>query len=413
MPTPARARSIRRAHRVVRTRLSGVPIAAAVALALASHSFPGLAFAQAPTSPVEMSILSGVATARSAAPPVAQPYLLAWSAEVAGRFFRLREIAETGGVAVDGRSGWVYVTTRDGRVLCFDAGARKWTVEVGSGAIVAPVVHGDDVLVGTVDGVLTILNKVTGERRSRAILGEEIVAPPVVVDTPRGARAYVGTSGDSVFAVDLALGQKLWRAHRDLPTGFTITGFARPAVGDGVVYAGFADGTVEALDAETGAVLWERQLSPGTELVDIGAVAFDGRTLFATSYSGGVYALDPRDGATRWHHELNGASFLRLDGTMAYVTAPGVMVALLGATGAPAWRFRYDPQRIATAPEVGPGLLAFTIRGEAVYLLDRATGLPAGVFSTGEGITLPPAISGRAMYVLSNGGRLYALGLMR
>lgn len=391
----------RRFHRRGRFFVSGLALAGALWSAAAVAQTGG-----------DGSLLTGDGP-RTTAVPIARPYFLGWDAEVTHPAGILRTSLEPGGVAVDPRSGWVYASTRDGRVVCLDGGVQKWEVEVGGALLAAPTVWEDSVIVGTGEGVLAVLNKVSGERRARAILGEELVTSPVVVRTKDGpVRAYVGSSQDSLFAVDLELGQKLWRAHRDQPAPFTIRGFARPVVTEKAVFAGFADGYLEALDPATGQVKWEKKLSPPGDLVDVDALATNDQLLFAASYSGGVYGLDPATGTIAWRTPMSGAGRLRVDGANVVAVAPGVVQSLRTGDGKIVWKFTFGT-RMAATPAVSEHLVAVSEDDGPIYFLDSHSGAPMGLFRSGSGFDSPPAIGGRILVALSNGGRVYSMSLVR
>ena len=52
-----------------------------------------------------------------------------------------------------------------------------------------------------------------------------------------------------------------WQYERETPEGFTIHGYAVPHQEGRIVFAGFSDGYLVALRAESGALLWSRSLA--------------------------------------------------------------------------------------------------------------------------------------------------------
>ena len=127
---------------------------------------------------------------------------------------------------------------------------------------------------------------------------------PIVV----GDTVYLQDSSGRVAALDRATGVERWHADG---TGFNIGPFG-VAVDGGRVFAVSGSNGAVALDAQTGAVLWTKQITTtATEGVDIQPTVFDGMVFYATVpvsikgiYKGGdrgmLYALDTRTGATKW-----------------------------------------------------------------------------------------------------------------
>ena len=140
---------------------------------------------------------------------------------------------------------------------------------------------------------------------------------------------------DSLLAIDYRTGELEWSTQFTYPDVFsagqpdrarTPTSARHPTSGrrDGrdLVGAGDKGGTFHALDRETGEVVWETQLTPGSAFGgEIGSAAFvDGR-LIASSNVGDpetnaptnvthVFGLDPATGEKRWtSEELAGKIF--------------------------------------------------------------------------------------------------------
>lgn len=123
--------------------------------------------------------------------------------------------------------------------------------------------------------------------------------------TTDAGRVFIG-SGNGLVARDGATGQVLWVHRSPGPSHLRQNATpASPAVIDGVVYMGFPDGSVTALDAASGSVLWNRNL-PGR--LDFGGVhsspAVSGDTLYVGSNNGSFYALDRASGAIVWEREI-------------------------------------------------------------------------------------------------------------
>jgi outer membrane protein assembly factor BamB len=70
-----------------------------------------------------------------------------------------------------------------------------------------------------------------------------------------------------------------------------------------VIYLG-VKGSIIAMDAASGARLWETHLK-GSSFVN---VVLDGENLYGATH-GEIFCLDPKTGAGRWHDELRGMGY--------------------------------------------------------------------------------------------------------
>lgn len=121
------------------------------------------------------------------------------------------------------------------------------------------------------------------------------------------AKVYGGSTSGVVVAVRLQDGSLAWRTHVSADTGqVNVYG---PAVSNGRVFAGYARfsnpivGGVVALDATTGAVIWQRDLPPVSP--DLWGGAFDALTVWqdlviVSGWDGRVRAFRSDSGLDAW-----------------------------------------------------------------------------------------------------------------
>jgi outer membrane protein assembly factor BamB len=225
---------------------------------------------------------------------------------------------------------------------------------------------------------------------------------------------YVATSADRVVALDAVTGKWRWQYERETPDGFTIHGYAGPRLRGGQVLAGFADGYLVSLQAATGEVVWAHSLVATSEqFVDVDSTpVLDGNWIVAASYSGGVYSLDAKDGSSRWRLPTEGAGPLSLIDDRIYFAAPREgLHAIAKSDGQILWRQGLPEAGDLTAPIVVGRYLLFSGSRGGLFVVDPGTGQLLEVFNPGQGIcasgTFDPTT--QLLYVLSNGGTLYAL----
>jgi eukaryotic-like serine/threonine-protein kinase len=157
-----------------------------------------------------------------------------------------------------------------------------------------PLVTNDLVLTGSDDrdpggaGFVYAFDRDTGRVRwkrpaARGVMGNVL---------RHGSRVFAVSLADELLCLDLATGRILW-THRgaaipeDALAGFNTT----PALAGARVYFGSQDGTVSALDAEDGKVLWKRDV--GAPVVTPVTTAGD---LYLVTRSHRLLRLDSRDG---------------------------------------------------------------------------------------------------------------------
>jgi outer membrane protein assembly factor BamB len=394
--------SDRRARRGVVCALVGVVVLCSVP-ASAQAPYPDF---------LDRNILTGQGPATTGAAQH-RPYSLGWSTQVSAGAGLLSDIIklphEPGGVGGDAETGRVYVGTREGQLVCLDGGRVLWSIDIGGQLLAPPKVYKNVVIAATGEGVVYIVNKITGERKARSILGEELITIPVVADDGAGhTRIYVGSSAESVFSVNLEDGAKVWRAHRDAPSGFSIFGFAQPVAAAGSVFAAFADGVVEALDPANGATRWDKHLSPAGDMIDVDGLTYNGVSLFAASYSGGVFAIDPASGLVLWQHKLPQANRIVTDGLRVYAGGPGYWAGLRAYDGKELWRYAFGDGRSQTVASVTDKLLIFAEQDGPILFVDKKTGAGVGALSVGDGFSSPPSMLGPVLFALSNYGRVWS-----
>ena len=195
--------------------------------------------------------------------------------------------------------------------------------------------------------------------------GGAIHSSPTVAD----GTVYVGSRDYRLYAVDAATGAKLW----EFKTGSWVE--SSPAVVNGVVYFGSNDGRLYALDAATGEKLWD--FKSKYALKSSPAVA-DGIVYFGSSdYY--IYALDAVTGKKLWHFETDSlvvSSPVVVNGIVCVGSMDGFFYNLHAGNGRLRLRFKaFSP--VVSSPSVSDGVVYFTTSRGSVYAVDsRARNWP-------------------------------------
>jgi polyvinyl alcohol dehydrogenase (cytochrome) len=220
--------------------------------------------------------------------------------------------------------------------------APLWEVEVGGPVSATPVIAEGVVYVGSYDGKLYAIDVQSGDPVWTYDTGAAVTEPNLGIPlgiTGSAAVAdgtvYVGDATATVHAIDATSGAARWTTKVDSQPNASI--WSSPVVWDGTLYVGVASvakqtgfrGSVVALEAATGRLLWQ------TYMVPEGA---DGAGVFS------VPAIDAERGmlyvGTQNAYSANPAPYGN----------PTSVVALDAATGALAWVFNAPPGGGDAAP---------------------------------------------------------------
>jgi alcohol dehydrogenase (cytochrome c) len=198
-------------------------------------------------------------------------------------------------------------------------------------------------------------------------------AGPVVV----GGVLYA-TTLDNTYAIDATNCKILWTNHYPVNIGLSNRGVA---YANGMVFRGMWDGHVLAINASTGATVWQVSLTNGdpSQFLSAAPIAWRSALILGTAGAdiggkGHVYALDQATGKILWRYQLvpdrgdpfaptwKGAQHIAGGSTWSSYTINPILGALWVSTGNPGPDYN-DSQRI------GPNLWA-----SSVIALNASTG---------------------------------------
>ena len=200
----------------------------------------------------------------------------------------------TGGVVYAGTSP---KTPEHTGVVALSAGAGEtlWTYVLPaiSDIIGGLAVGGGLVHLTTGNGEVIALHQATGTQAWRHVLpGEEFDEPGPVV---AGTAVYAGgMKSGVVYALDATSGRELWHRHLN-------GGGVNVAVASGLVFASNGNG-LSALNASTGAVLWQASVAQG---IFVSAAA--GNAVYGAGNDGLLHAWQATTGNRLWAFTTDGA----------------------------------------------------------------------------------------------------------
>ncbi len=274
----------------------------------------------------------------------------------------------------------------------------------------------------------------------------EILSSPTIV----GNTVYVGSTDNSIYAIDLTTGKKRWAyATPDMVEAPTL-------VIDGRVYTGSSDGVLYALEADTGKLAWKFETQ---DKILGGANWFIGRNgqirIVVGSYDANVYCLD-QAGNKLWTYEtdnfVNGTPAIHnreivfggCDAGLHLVngeTGQRVTKIELGSgcqvagsvalhadkayfghygneflrvdldSGDIDWRYTSKRDGFVSSPALNDKYVVFGGRDKYMHCVLRKDGKPQWRFKTRRKVDASPVIAGDKVVFGSGDGRIYLLSL--
>jgi outer membrane protein assembly factor BamB len=140
-------------------------------------------------------------------------------------------------------------------------------------------------------------------------------------------------------------------------------------------------------------------------------VSLQGSRLFAADFAGNLYALDAATGAIVWQKYLHGGALSPITTTprrLFVIVSGSTLLALSTADGATRWGYSCACHMSPAAPVAG-GVVYFGTRSDSVLAFDSRTG--AQLYELrGNGWAAIPTVSNGRLFV-SDGGKLVMLSL--
>lgn len=312
------------------------------------------------------------------------------------------------------RGATIYVASSDGEVAALDrnSGDTLWEVELETSLSGGVGVYEDALFLGGGDGLVLKLDANSGERIWATPVRGEILSPP----QSNGRVVVVQTNDGKLQGLDFSKGSILWTYDSNNPV-LTVRGTSSPIVHNDLVYAGFANGRVLALDAQTGAIAWEVRVaiaqgrSEIERLVDIdGTMELAGDELYAASYQGNLVAIDVGTGTRMWQQKVSSHSGVSQGSGNVYVAdEDGTIAAYMRSGEGARWTQADLAYRELTRPTPVGSYVAVADFEGYVHVLSQDDGAFVGrVQVDDDGARADMLSEGNVLYVFGNSGELVA-----
>ena len=342
----------------------------------------------------------------------------------------------------------IYVGDENGDVFAYDEsnGEQIWGVNVSFGdpERATPGVAPDgSVWVSTAyDATVTKLDGATGQTLCSQQLNTTIDAS-IMFGTPPGGdlTVYTGTNdGNTRAGEEVAISESdcsllfVFTDWRTYAGTWTTTAFSLNAAGSralAIFGSSDPDSTEYAIDAATGALIWEwRAENPAPYAYDVGEAAdisppgvngFADGVAYVSSKYGVMNALDLMTGVPIWQFDMYPAGYTGLrdarsgpafDGNTIVFGYLGGVWALNAVTGAARWQYASPTGlEVISSPAIagpkGQEIVAFSDVAGQLHVLQMSNGQQLYSYQTGGYVTASVAVANGHLVTVSTDGFLY------
>jgi outer membrane protein assembly factor BamB len=244
--------------------------------------------------------------------------------------------------------------------------------------------------------------------------GAPVGTAPAIADSV----AYTADAAGQLTALDIHNGAPLWTWT--IPSNAALTGSPAADPAAGLVFVGGGDGTLNAISAATGSLVWSDTVD-STSGTRVSAPVYGSGDVYVTTSTGKVEAVAEATGQPVWGPislpgPVSAAPALdTASNTLIVPESNGDVAALNSATGAGLWQQAYHTGAAISAAATIYGGTVYVGSGDSVYAISEANGTRLWSYQTGGAVAGTPAITNsvtRGLLLLmvgSGDGRLYAL----
>jgi outer membrane protein assembly factor BamB len=319
----------------------------------------------------------------------------------------------------------VYTADVKGRVMAFDreTGKKLWETDLNKKNSYNKLLSGPSVGEGVLavtnkDAQVIVFDSSTGEKLWQKTVSNEVLAPPTIAE----GKVFVKTVDGYLDAFDARSGERVWTYnHESMPLIMRAGSSAQVLFG--IVVAGFADGKLVGLRADTGQLLWEKPLampqgaSDVERMADIDAnpIISDG-VVYVASYQQNVSAMSLQTGEIIWKKE-NISTFdnMALDTKALYVVdSDSDIWSVDRSSGSILWQQKDFHNRRLTSPVIvnDKALVFGDYQGYVSWVSLEDGHQLARVRPSSDPICVEPVVDGDWVYVLTSDGNLTAYQIL-
>ena len=293
-------------------------------------------------------------------------------------------------------------------------GTVKWSTQLKHGIVSGPTVANGFIAVGTNASTIVLLNKADGKKLWQNKVSGEVLSPPAISHQKVIAKTIDGR----VFAFEAGTGKQVWIAEHGSPS-LVLKASSSPIILGNLVLIGFSDGKLDALELQTGRVVWQRSIAYATgssdveRLVDIDSdpIVKD-NVAYLASYQGYIGALSLADGQFIWRKSGSVYKNMVLSSNTLYLTdSNDIIWSLDRRTGHVNWKQTALKARGLTEPVLIGNDIVVGDKTGYLHFIGSQTGELLARSQLSGGVSMSPSVVGRNLYVLTDNGMLNQLSV--
>jgi len=299
--------------------------------------------------------------------------------------------------------GTVFAASQKGELVALNLenGSVYWKYSTGSPVgESSPAYSGGVVYVGDLGGVLHAVNAPDGKLLWTFKSGNEIKSSPVV----SGDRVLIGSYDEHLYCLSTRNGSVLWKFKTNGPVHST------PSVSGGLAFIAGCDEMFRAI-----------RISDGKEMFNVSSGSYTGASpalrsgsAFYGTFDNEVLGvnLEQRQIAWRYQHpqrKFPYYSSAAVTSTRVVVGGRDKMVHGLTLAGKAVWTFM-TRARVESSPAIAGGRVFVGSNDGRFYVLGLTNGAKLWEFNAGAPLSASPAIANGRIVIGSQDGRLYCFG---
>ena len=297
-------------------------------------------------------------------------------------------------------SGVKAYTKKEGKLV--------WHFPVKSGVASPMALYRGNLYFGGGDGFFYSLKMESGDLNWKFFTDSENSGAPLVYEN----KIYWMAGNQKLYALSSA-GKLLWLySESSLSNDFVVFGRPRPALYKNLIYTGFYNGRLVALDRNTGRLKWRRSFSSSQPIKE--DLELEGSCLFVSVFNDHLFCLEPRSGKTIWKARGGSSSFYSKGLSVMFQFYGKKLYAVNKKSGKVLWEKKIESDHVPFSPVILGKYLIYGFPSQSgLVFVDRKNGKTLGTHQFGRGLAGPIGVDSekKEIYFPSIGGYLYKISL--